>query len=101
MKTQIEKTIDHLKRNNIQGYYAADHKELIGLLDSLIPEKSTVGCGDSVTLEQLGVFDYLRNANVFFYDKHKEGLTDAEKREIYLDNFRADVFISGTNAVTE
>lgn len=101
METKIEKTIKGLKRNNIQGYHVADKKELIGLLDRLIPEHSTVGCGDSVTLEQLGIFDYLRASDIDFYDKHREGLTRTEKREIYLNNFRADIFISGTNAVTE
>lgn len=85
----------------MRGYYAADQEELTGLLDSLIPEHSTVGCGDSVTLEQLGVFDYLRSSDIVFYDKHKEGLSSAEKRELYLNNFRADIFISGANAVTE
>jgi hypothetical protein len=101
MEAKIKKTIDGLRKNNIQGYYTADKDELIVLLDSLIPKHSTVGCGDSVTLEQLGVFDHLRASDIVFYDKHKDGLTSAEKREIYLDNFRADIFISGTNAVTE
>jgi L-lactate utilization protein LutB len=101
MNEKIKKTIDNFRKNNIQGYFAADQKALIELLDQLIPENSTVGSGDSVTLDQLGVFDYLRSANVVFYDKHKKGLTGAEKREIYLDNFRADIFISGANAFTE
>ena len=100
MKTIIEKTIENFKRNNIKGYYRSSKEELIRLLEELIPEKSTVGCGDSVTLEQLGVFDYVRNADVVFYDKHKKNLTSLQKREIYLDNFRADIFISGTNAIT-
>lgn len=101
MEAIVKNTISNLKKNNMQGYYVADRNELIGLLEKLIPESSTVGCGDSVTLEQLGVFDYLRNSNIVFYDKHKEGLTSEEKREIYLNNFRSDVFISGVNAVTE
>lgn len=101
MKTTIEKTIISLKKNNMQGYYVTGKNELIDLLKDLIPEGSTVGCGDSVTLELLGVFDYLRGADISFYDKHKTGLTGSEKREIYLDNFRADVFISGSNAITE
>lgn len=101
METKVENTINNLKKNNMQGYYAADKEALFEFLKQLIPENSTVGCGDSVTLEQLGIFDHLRTANVVFYDKHKEGLTSLEKREIYLDNFRADIFISGTNAVTE
>lgn len=101
MDIQIAKTIDGFKKNNIQGYHAVDREEVIGLLDSLIPEHSTVGCGDSVTLERLGIFDHLRASDIVFYDKHKAGLTGAEKREIYLNNFRADIFISGTNAITE
>lgn len=101
MKTSIGKTIKSLNSNNMQGYFVTDKSKLIDLMKELIPTGSTVGCGDSVTLEQLGVFDYLRDADVDFYDKHIDGLTSNEKREIYLDNFRADIFISGANAITE
>lgn len=82
------------------GYYVEDEKKLITLLSTLIPERSSVGCGDSVTLEQTGVFDFLRTANYIFYDKHRPGLSSEEKRNIYLQNFSADTFISSTNAIT-
>lgn len=101
MKELVDKVTKKLKQNNMQGYYVTNKNELITLLEQMIPENSTVGCGDSVTLEQLEVFDYLRAANIVFYDKHQDGLTSEEKREIYLKNFRADVFISGCNAITE
>lgn len=101
MRETIENTIKSLERNNMRGYHVSDAKELHKLLEDLIPDGSAVGCGDSVTLEQLGVFDYLRDKNVVFYDKHKEGLNSTDKRELYLKNFRADVFVSGINAVTE
>ncbi len=100
MNEIIEKAIDSFRRNNIQGYYVSNKNELIDLLKKMIPENSTIGSGDSITLEQLGVFDYLRNSNVMFYDKHKKDLTSDQKREIYLENFRADIFISGSNAIT-
>ena len=101
MDAIIEKTIKNFKQNNIQGYYVSNVTELIDLLKNMIPENSIIGSGDSITLEQLGVFDYLRNSNVIFYDKHKSNLTSTQKREIYLENFRADIFISGANAITE
>ena len=101
MQEMIERTIKRFKKNNIQAYHVTGNAELLALLHRLIPDGSTVGCGDSLTLEQLGVFDYLRNSKVIFYDKHRDDLTSREKREMYLDNFRADVFISGTNAITE
>lgn len=101
MDSRIQKTIQNLQRNNMAGYYVEDETELIALLKKLIPEGTSVGCGDSVTLEQTGVFDFLRTENYLFYDKHRPGLSSEEKRSIYLQNFGADTFITGTNAITQ
>ncbi len=49
---------------------------------------------------KIRVFEFIRNGDFIFYDKHKPGLTSEEKREIYLKNFDADTFLTGTNAVT-
>ncbi|QIB68801.1 lactate utilization protein [Aminipila butyrica] len=100
MDTRVDEVLKNLRRNNMAGYVVANRKELVELIGELIPKGTTVGCGDSVTLEQTGVFDFLRNEDYVFYDKHKPGLTSAEKREIYLNNFSADTFITGSNAVT-
>jgi len=100
MDESMEKLINKLRKRNIAGYFVNNKKELAELIKDLIPEGSTVGCGDSVTLEQTGVFELLRNGNYSFYDKHKPGLTKEEKRELYLKNFSADTFITGTNAIT-
>lgn len=82
------------------GYFVKDKSELIELLQNLIVKQSMVGSGDSVTLEQMGVFDFLRNGNYIFNDKFKPGLTSEEKRELYLKNFSANTFITGTSAVS-
>ena len=100
MNDKIEKVITNLQRNNMAGYFVNNKDELIKLLESLIQEGDTVGCGDSVTLEETGVFDYIRNGNFVFYDKHQPGLTSEEKRKIYLKNFDADTFLTGVNAVS-
>ena len=100
MEDKIEKVIANLQRNNMAGYFVNNKKELIKLLESLIQEGDTVGCGDSVTLEETGVFDFVRRGNYVFYDKHQPGLTSEEKRKIYLKNFDADIFLTGVNAVT-
>ena len=101
MNEQIEKTIKNLNCHNMAGYFVSDDYELIELLKQLIPFGSTIGCGDSVTLEETGVFDFLRNGEYIFYDKHASGLISADKRELYIKNFSAYTFISGTSAVTE
>lgn len=101
MSERIKKTIKNFQRNNMNGYHVKDKEELIKLLDEIIQNNATVGCGDSVTLEQLEVFEYLRNRQLEFYDKHEKGLTSKDKQVLYIKNFSADVFITGTNAVTE
>jgi len=92
--------IKKLKQNHMSGFYVNNKEELQKLLRALIADGTTVGCGDSVTLEQMGVFDELRVRKLDFLDKFDPGLTREEKREIYLKNFSADTFITGTNAVT-
>jgi len=98
---KIETTIKNLARHNMAGYFVKDKIELLELLKDLIPFGSTVGCGDSVTLEDTSAFDFLRNGDYIFYDKHAPNLTSADKRELYLKNFSAHTFITGTSAITE
>ncbi len=100
MDERIKKTMKALRDNNIGGYYAEDKNKLLELISEFIKVGSIIGSGDSVTLEQTGVFEYLRKADYVFLDKHKKGLSSEEKREIYLKNFSADTFITGTNAIT-
>lgn len=97
---KIRKAINNLQKNNMAGYYAENREELLSLISTLIHNGETIGCGDSVTLEETGVFEYLRNGDFTFYDKHQPNLTSEEKRAIYLKNFGSDTFITGTNAVT-
>ena len=100
MDEKIKKTISNLQRNNMAGYLVKNSEELLTLLSTFMNRGDKVGCGDSITLEETGVFKYLRNGCFTFYDKHQPGLTSAEKRLLYLKNFDADTFITGTNAIT-
>ncbi|WP_105616327.1 lactate utilization protein [Vallitalea okinawensis] len=98
---QVKRTIENLSKHNMDGYYADDEKQLLVLLKELINEDSVVGVGDSMTLFQTGIIEFLRSWNITFLDKYREGITSDEKKEIYIKNFSADTFMSGTNALTE
>lgn len=98
---QIEKTINALEQRNMKGIFVKDEQELLGALKSLIQENSIVGVGDSVTLLETGVLDFLRKGNYVFLDKYREGITSEEKKQIYIQNFTADTFLCSTNALTE
>lgn len=70
MKEEICKTIQNLQRHNMGGYFVENRKELLSLISTLICEGETIGCGDSMTLEETGVFAFLRDGSYTFYDKH-------------------------------
>ena len=101
MEKKVERTIEGLRKRNMEGYIVNDEAELIELLAKLIPQNSIVGVGDSMTLFETGVIDFLRKGNFNFLDKYREGITSEEKRGIYIKNFSADTFMCSTNALTE
>nr|WP_281420431.1 lactate utilization protein [Tissierella simiarum] len=101
IEKQVQRTINNLNNGNMEGYYVKDEEELMEKLKEFIPANSIVGVGDSMTLFETGVIDFLREGEFVFLDKYEEGITKEEKREIYIKNFSADTFISSTNAITE
>lgn len=101
LEKQVERTINNLRKKNMEGYFIKDEDELKELLQELIIENSVVGVGDSMTLVQTGIIDFLRSGNYTFLDKYKEGITSEDKKKIYIENFSADTFLCSTNALTE
>ncbi|MFL0269421.1 lactate utilization protein [Candidatus Clostridium radicumherbarum] len=101
IEKQIERTINNLRKRNMEGFFVEDEKNLKKILNELIDENSVVGVGDSMTLFETGVIDFLREGNYTFLDKYRKGITKEEKQLIYIQNFSADTFICSTNALTE
>jgi L-lactate utilization protein LutB len=101
IEKQVERTIKNLNSRNMEGYYVNNREQLLEKLKELINEGSTVGVGDSMTLFETGVIDFLRSGKFDFLDKYEDGLGSDDKRELYIKNFSADTFICSTNAITE
>lgn len=101
IEKQIERTIKNLNSRNMEGYYVNNTEQLFQKIKEFIVEGSTIGVGDSMTLFETKIIDFLRDGSFNFLDKYEEKLTKDEKREIYIKNFSADTFISSTNAITE
>ncbi len=101
MDKKIERTIDNLKKHNMLGIYIKNRKVLFEVLEDLIADETTIGVGDSMTLFELGIIDYIRNKNVHFLDKYSDEYKGKDKKELYRANFSSDTFLTGTNAVTE
>lgn len=99
-KEKIEQLIKSLKKNRIEGIYFSSETDLTNFFIDNLKPGTTVGTGDSLTIEQLGLFDYLRQSNIRFLDKYQPDITKEEKAQLYRDNFSADIFLSGINAIT-
>ena len=92
-----QKVIKGLESRNMSGYYAKDREEALRIALSLIPEGSSIGMGGAMSALEIGLLQTLKQGNYRFIDRDAA----ADKRRAMLDAYDADVFISGTNAITE
>lgn len=97
----IERTIENLKRNNMEAVLVQDEVELIGKLNELIKEGTVVSVGGSETLLETGAIDYLRNGNFTFLDRYDSNLTIQGRKELNKKAFCADTYLCSSNAITE
>lgn len=101
IKMNIELIMENLEKNNFKPFFVEKKSDVIPLLKTLINEGETISVGGSVTLNETGVIDFLRNENYSFLDRYEEGLTKDEINDIFRKTFFADTYISSTNAVLE
>lgn len=102
-----EKAVGQLRRNNIEAVFAPDRSAAVDIILEMIPEESTIGFADSVTLDQIGLFDRLHTRNPaellqpMLHDENGYSVYPLEERfELQRRVLTSDVYICGTNAVT-
>lgn len=92
-----QKVIKGLESRNMSGYYAETKEEALALALSLIPEGATVTMGGAASAAEIGLVDAVKHGNYHFIDR--TGAPDP--RAVLLAGYDADVFLSGTNAISE
>lgn len=97
---KIQRTIDALKRNNIDGFFVQTREQAHETVRSLVKAGDTVSCGGSVSLQQSGILDIMSSGEYVFIDRSKAKNPD-EVRSTYLQAYGCDTFFTGVNAVTE
>lgn len=101
------KAIANLEKNNMPAWFVSSREEALNKVISLIPEGSSIGLGDSVTMEETGILDFLRRESkkgkYRLFDRRRHGMTLEDVEDDGLNKYRAltaDIFLTGTNAVT-
>ncbi len=93
-RKKIETIIRNLAKRNMEGYYCETADDARDLILSMVGEQDTVSWGGSVTLNQIGIKEKLKNVI---------DATKAPAEKAYEERRRtltADVYLTGTNAIT-
>lgn len=98
---QIEKTMEALRRNNMDAYFADTAEQARALALSLIPQGAVCASGGSVTLAETGILDALKTGNYRYIDRSAAGLSPEEREAAMAQAMTADCYLASVNAVTE
>ena len=96
----IEKTIENLEHNGFTVNYFTNSKDAKAAIMEEIHPKETIGFGGSVTVENLGIYESLKEQGnpVYWHWRISEG---QNPKELLKNAANADIYFSGTNAITE
>ena len=98
---QIEKTMEALRKNNMDAYYVQTAAEAKTLVLSLIPKGAVCASGGSVTLVETGILDALKSEDYHYIDRGAAGLSAEEKEAAMVRSMTADCYLVSSNAITE
>lgn len=91
--------IKNLEKRNMEGYYFEDSKSCVSAIINMIPEGSKISWGGSMTLEETGLMDALRQKDYNLIDRTL-AKNEKESRELYAKAVMSDYFFMSTNAMT-
>ncbi len=87
--------IANLEKRNMSGYYCATKEDALAKALELIPENSSIGWGGSMTMEEIGLIQTIKDKNYDAIDRMQ-----GDKKEQATKIFNADWFLMSANAIT-
>ena len=96
----IKLLISKLKANNIQAYLAEDRETAVRMALGLIPPGSKVAMGNSLTLRETGIVQALTAGSYDLINQFEPGISAEENGKRRRQGLLADVYFTGTNALT-
>ncbi len=100
IEKKIEKTVENLRKNNMEAYVVQNCTEAVKLVEGLLKEGETITCGGSATLAESGVMTLMKSGRYNFIDR-SVAKSREETEELYRKSFFAETYLTSANAVTE
>jgi len=96
----LEKVSEKLKKNGFEDVWVFENKQQAKqkIID-IIPEKSQVGLGGSMTVAELGIIEELKKKNVQIV-KHELSMPLSERKNIWRRALTSDFYIASPQAIT-
>ncbi len=97
IREKMKRLAVRLESHNFGVTIAETAEEAADFIKKAIPAGASVGVGGSVTLDDLGLIEWLRdNPDVKFIDRYRM----EDKKQAFRQSLLADVYLMSTNAVT-
>ncbi|MGI6685197.1 MAG: lactate utilization protein [Bacillota bacterium] len=93
-----QKLIEEFEKRNIEGYYCKTKEEALKKVLKMIPKDSLVSWGGSLTLQEIGLKDALKNEGYNYLDP-AEPQGGKEKEQAARQALSADFFLMSSNAI--
>jgi L-lactate utilization protein LutB len=98
----IEKLKENAKKNGIEIIFIQTKKEALESAKEYIKEGISVGLGGSVSVEEIGLLDYLTSRkDIILHNQYEDGISKEENTKRRKNGLIADIFIASTNAITQ
>ena len=95
-----QKVVENLKRRNFEACYLPSAKDAVGKVMELIPERSSVTWGGSMTIRDIGLTEHLKGGNYHVIDRDT-ATTAEEQTACYRQAFSCDYYLSSVNGMSE
>jgi L-lactate utilization protein LutB len=94
-----EQVVEALKSRFFDAYYCEDAKSAIEKALSLMPKKSSVTFGGSMTIRDMGLIKAIKADDYTVYDRDEAKA--AERATFVREHFFSDCYLMSANALTE
>lgn len=98
-EVQAGTIIKNLAKRNMEGHYCPDAASAVKLALSLMPEGSSISWGGSMTIQETGLMDALKEQRYTLIDR-STATTAEERRQLFSRTVLADYYLMSTNAIT-
>ena len=98
----MEKFIEILKSCGYDAHFVKTKEEAFELSKTYIKSGMSVGLGGSVSVQEIGLLDYLLNKkDITLFNQYEDGISMDENIHRRRQGLVSDIFVTSTNAITK